>query len=113
MVVGFVGATQLSVNATDLRFGQTLGFTAGYAALGGLTIIAAVEWGLGALRLPLAESWLILSLTMFTCGAVFHMFNSLFGRWALAPTWILLVMLGNPSSGGAVSWPLLPSLLAP
>jgi hypothetical protein len=80
--------------------------------LGGLTIIAAVEWVLGALRLPLAESWLILSLTMFTCGAVFHMFNSLFGRWALAPTWILLVMLGNPSSGGAVSWPPLPSLLS-
>jgi hypothetical protein len=27
------------------------------------------------------------------------------------PTWGLMVLLGNPSSGGAVSWPLLPSLL--
>lgn len=112
VVVGFVGAIQLSVHAKALRPGQMLGFTAGYAVLGGFSIIAVVDWGLGALRLPLAESWLILSLTMFTCGVLFHMFSTLFGRWAIAPTWILLVMLGNASSGGAVSWPLLPSPLA-
>jgi hypothetical protein len=112
VVVGFVAAIQLSVHAKRLRFGQMLACTAGYAVLGGLTIIAAVEWVLGALRLPFVESWLILSLTLFTCGAVFHMFSSLFGRWAIAPTWVLLVMLGNPSSGGAVSWPLLPTPLS-
>jgi hypothetical protein len=112
VVVGFVAAIQLSVHAKGLRLGQMLAFTAGYAVLGGLAIIAAVEWVLGALRLPFAESWLILSLTLFTCGAVFHMFNSLFGRWAIAPTWVLLIMLGNPSSGGAVSWPLLPTPLS-
>jgi hypothetical protein len=39
------------------------------------------------------------------------MFNTLFGRWAMLPTWGLMVLLGNPSSGGAVSWPLLPSPL--
>jgi hypothetical protein len=39
------------------------------------------------------------------------MFNTLFGRWAMIPTWGLMVLLGNPSSGGAVSWPLLPSVL--
>ena len=111
VVVGFVGAIQLSVHA-PLGTGQLLAFTAGYALLGGLAIIAVVDWVLGTLRLPLAESWLILSLTMFTCGAVFHMFNSLIGRWALAPTWVLLVMLGNASSGGAVAWPLLPSVFA-
>jgi hypothetical protein len=39
------------------------------------------------------------------------MFNSLVGRWALAPTWILLVILGSPTSGGAVAWPLFPTPL--
>jgi hypothetical protein len=112
VVVGFVAAIQLGVHAKSLGTGQMLAFTAGYAVLGGLAIIAAVEWGLKALRLPFAESWLILSLTLFACGAVFHMFSSLFGRWAIAPTWLLLVMLGNPSSGGAVSWPLLPTPLS-
>lgn len=112
VVVGFVGATQLTVHAAGLGPGQTLAFTAGYAVLGGLAIIAVVDWVLGTLRLPLPESWLILSLTMFTCGVVFHMFTSLIGRWAIAPTWVLLVMLGNASSGGAVAWPLLPSLFA-
>ncbi len=57
------------------------------------------------------QSWLILALTMFTSGMVFSMFNTLMGRWAMLPTWGLMVLLGNPSSGGAVSWPLLPSAL--
>jgi hypothetical protein len=61
--------------------------------------------------LPFVESWLILALTMFVSGMVFSMFNTLFGRWAMLPTWGLMVIIGNPSSGGAVSWPLLPSPL--
>lgn len=112
VVLGMIGAVQLSVHASGLRPGQMLFFTAAYSALGGLAILAVVEWGLRTLRLPLAESWLILSLTMFATGAIFHMFQSLIGRWALAPTWALVLVLGNPSSGGTVSWPLLPSLFA-
>ncbi|HLL33127.1 MAG TPA: ABC transporter permease, partial [Streptomyces sp.] len=50
-------------------------------------------------------------LTMFTSGMVFTMFNTLIGRWAMLPTWGVMVLVGNPSSGGAVSWPLLPSVL--
>ncbi|MFI9237279.1 ABC transporter permease [Streptomyces sp. NPDC053079] len=111
VIVGFVGAIQLSVHAFDLNPAERIAFTAGYALLGGFTIAAVVDWGLGALRLPFVESWLILALTMFTSGMVFSMFNVLIGRWAMLPTWGLLVLLGNPSSGGAVSWPLLPSLL--
>ena len=109
VIVGFVSAIQLSVHAGALRLGQLMAVTAAYAALGGLAIIAVIDWGLGTLQLPVAESWLILSLTLFTSGAIFQMFNSLVGRWALAPTWILLVILGSPTSGGAVAWPLLPT----
>ena len=32
----------------------------------------------------------------------------LIGRWAVLPTWLFFVVLGNSSSGGAVAPPLLP-----
>ena len=112
VVLGMIGAVQLSVHALRLRPAHMLVFTAIYAALGGLAILAVVEWGLRTLRLPLAESWLILTLTMFVTGAIFHMFQSLIGRWAMPPTWTLVLVLGNPSSGGTLSWPLLPTLFA-
>ncbi|MEU0114608.1 ABC transporter permease [Streptomyces bobili] len=111
VIIGFVGAIQLSVHARALTPVERIACTALYALLGGLAIAATVDWLLGALDLPFVESWLILALTMFTSGMVFTMFNALVGRWAMLPTWGLMVLLGNPSSGGAVSWPLLPSPL--
>ncbi|MEU0720917.1 ABC transporter permease [Streptomyces lavendulocolor] len=111
VIIGFVGAIQLSVHARALDPAERIVFTAVYALLGGFAIAAAVDWLLGAVDLPFAESWMILTLTMFTSGMVFTMFNTLMGRWAMLPTWGLMVLLGNPSSGGAVSWPLLPSAL--
>ncbi|KAF4405159.1 MULTISPECIES: hypothetical protein [Streptomyces] len=111
VIVGFVGAIQLSVHARDLNPGERIATTAAYALLGGLAITVTVDSLLNAVDLPFAESWLILALTMFTSGMVFTMFNAVIGRWAMLPTWGLMVIIGNPSSGGAVSWPLLPSLL--
>ncbi|MFJ9466631.1 ABC-2 transporter permease [Streptomyces caniferus] len=111
VIIGFVGAIQLSVHARALEPAERIVCTAVYALLGGFCIAGVVDWWLSALRLPFVESWLILALTMFTSGMVFTMFNALIGRWAMIPTWGLMVLLGNPSSGGAVSWPLLPSAL--
>lgn len=111
VVVGFVGAVQLGVNARDLHPGERIACTAVYALLGGFAIVATVDWLLGALELPF-RSWAVLALTMFACGMVFTMFQALFGRWAILPTWGIMILLGNPTSGGSVSWPLLPRLLA-
>ncbi|MEU6661816.1 ABC transporter permease [Streptomyces sp. NPDC046821] len=111
VIIGFVGAIQLSVHARALNPWERIAYTVAYAVAGGFVIAVVVDWWLGALNLPFAESWTILTLTMFTSGMVFTMFNTLFGRWAMIPTWGLMVLLGNPSSGGAVSWPLLPSVL--
>ena len=36
----------------------------------------------------------------------------LLGRWAILPVWLFFVVLGNSSSGGAVSPPLLPAPFA-
>ncbi|MCZ9343299.1 ABC transporter permease, partial [Streptomyces sp. TRM76130] len=111
VIIGFVGAIQLSVHARALTPAERIAFTLAYALLGGFAIAAAVDWLLGALDLPFAESWLILAMTMFASGMTFTMFNTLVGRWAMLPTWGVMILLGNPSSGGAVSWPLLPSVL--
>ncbi|MFH8375704.1 ABC transporter permease [Streptomyces cyaneofuscatus] len=111
VIMGFLGAIQLSVHAHGLNPAERIAFTAAYALLGGFAIAAAVDWWLGAVDLPFTQSWLILAFTMFTSGMVFTMFNTLMGRWAMIPTWGVMVLLGNPSSGGAVSWPLLPSAL--
>lgn len=112
VIIGFVGAIQLNVHARELEPAERIAFTGAYALLGGFVIAAVVDWWLGALDLPFVASWLILALTMFTAGMIFTMFNALFGRWAIVPTWGLMVLVGNPASGGAVSWPLLPSPLA-
>ncbi|MFF7330689.1 ABC transporter permease [Streptomyces sp. NPDC090306] len=111
VIIGFVGAIQLSVHARGLNPLERIAFTVVYALLGGFVIAAVVDWLLGALHLPFVHSWMILALTMFASGMVFTMFNTLVGRWAMIPTWGLMVLLGNPSSGGAVSWALLPSAL--
>ncbi|GAA3852579.1 ABC transporter permease [Streptomyces sedi] len=110
IVCGFLGAIQLGVHASRLRPWERIGVIACYSLLGGVCVVAAVDWLLGAVPLPFPQTWLILAGTMFTAGMVFTMFDTLFRRWALLPTWGLLMLLGNPSSGGAVSWPLLPSL---
>jgi hypothetical protein len=109
VIIGFVGAIQLSVHARPLNPAERIGFIAASSLLGGFAIGAVVDWLLGVLALPFLLSWTILSFTLFTSGMVFTMFNTLVGRWAMLPTWGLMVLLGNPSSGGAVSWPLLPS----
>ena len=111
VIIGFVGAIQLSVHAAGLTPGERIAFIGAYAVFGGFVVCAIVSWLLRAVDLPFVNSWGILALTLFTSGMVFTMFNTLFGRWAMIPTWGLMVLLGNPSSGGAVSWPLLPSAL--
>ncbi|AKG44336.1 ABC transporter permease [Streptomyces xiamenensis] len=110
VIIGFLGTIQLSVHASRLTPGERIVAVAGFSALGGFLIAATVDWILDAVPLPLI-SWLQLMLTMFTAGMVFTVFNTFFGRWALLPTWALLVILGNPASGGPVSWPLLPAAL--
>ncbi|MER5407502.1 ABC transporter permease [Streptomyces sp. NPDC002769] len=111
VVVSFVGAIQLSVHAKELGAGARIAFTVAYSLLGAFAIAAVVDWGLGALELPFVAVWLTLALTMYAASTVFLMFMVLIGRWALIPTWCLTVLIGNPSSGGAVSWPLLPTFL--
>ncbi|MGJ5752368.1 ABC-2 transporter permease [Streptomyces puniciscabiei] len=110
-ILGFVGAIQLGVHAQALRPAERIAATAGYSVLGGLWICVMADWVLGVVRLPFVQSWGICTFTMITAGMIFTAFHTFLGRWAMLPTWLLLVILGNPSSGGAVAWPLLPPVL--
>ena len=108
VVVGFVGAIQLNAQAGGLRLGERFIAIGCYAALGAFAIAATVDWALHILSLPFAESWAVLALTMATCGLIFTAFHAALGRWAILPIWLLLVLLGDPNSGGAAATALLP-----
>ena len=64
------------------------------------------------MRAPFPELWLLVSLQI----AIAALFNSamlvLMHRWAIIPTWVMFILLGNTSSGGAVSASLLPQPFA-
>jgi hypothetical protein len=64
------------------------------------------------LPLPVLESWGILALQVITVAAFTSTMAVLIGPWAIVPTYLLFMVLGTTSSGGAVAPPLLPGLLA-
>jgi hypothetical protein len=64
------------------------------------------------LTLPILESWGILALHILAVASFCSLMVVLIGRWAIVPTWLFFVVLGNSSSGGAVAPPLLPAPFA-
>lgn len=109
-ILGFVTTFQLRANAKPLNLRAWLGFTGALAVLGSLVLVALAS---GALKVPIPffHSWGLLALQMATASAFAATMAVVVGRWALIPTWLLFVVLGNTSSGGAVASPLLPEPL--
>lgn len=109
VIIGFVGAIQTRVNAATLTLGGELFWDVVRSVLGGFAIAFTVGPLLGILPLPLLPVWGVLSLTMLIAGATYSFWRVLIGaRWAMLPTWIVFVLISNPSSGGAVAPELLP-----
>ena len=105
-ILGFVTTFQLRANAKPLPLRDWLAFTGGLSVLGGL-VLAATAQGLGV-PVVLWEAWGLLTLQMATASAFAGTAALLVGRWSILPTWLLFVVLGNTSSGGAVAPALLP-----
>jgi hypothetical protein len=106
--VGFVTMLQLRGNATRLSFRGWLASIAVLAITGALVLAVMADPVLGALRGPFPELWLALGAEVAVAAVVCSTMIVLIGRWAIIPTWLLFVILGNTSSGGAVAPPLLP-----
>jgi hypothetical protein len=111
-LLGFVTMFQLRANVKTLTLQRWLVCVAVLTIVGGAALAAVAGPLLGALRTGFPELWLLVSLQV----AVAALFNStmlvLIHRWAIIPTWLMFILLGNTSSGGAVSPSLLPQPFA-
>jgi hypothetical protein len=107
-IAGFLLTFQLRAHASGLTLRAWLAFAVGGALLGGLTIAVIAGPVIGALDDRAPEVWAILSTQMAIAALVNSTNLSLFGSWAIIPTWLLFVIVGNAASGGAVAPPLLP-----
>jgi hypothetical protein len=107
-ILGFTTVFQVRAHAGGLGLRSWTGFLLAFALASSLVLTLVAGPVLHRLALPIAESWGILALQALTVAAFASTMGVLLGRWAIVPTWLIFVVLGNSSSGGAVSPPLLP-----
>jgi hypothetical protein len=105
-IIGFIAVFQVRANAGGLQHWWKYVVLFASAAALALTLVDGPVFH--QLPLPVLESWVILALLVVTASSFASTMLDLIGRWAILPTWLFFVVLGNTSSGGAVSPPLLP-----
>jgi hypothetical protein len=111
-IIGFITVFQVRANAPEFQPRHHIAFVVVLALVGSL-VLALVDGPL--LHRPSAaypEEAGILALQLLAVASFASLMAVLIGRWALVPTWLFFVVLGNASSGGAVSPPLLPQPFA-
>lgn len=107
-IVGFITVFQLVAHAGALSNRQW------WLSIVVLSVVASLVFALvegpilDRVDLPVAEGWVILALQVLAVASFARLMTLLIGRWAILPTWVFFVVLGNSSSGGAVAPPLLP-----
>jgi hypothetical protein len=111
-IISFITVFQVRANAGRLPLRQWTAIIAGLAVAGPLVLSLVVGTLLHRLHLPVLESWGILGLQVVAAASFASLMVVLTGRWAMVPTWLFFIVLGNSSSGGAVAPPLLPAPLA-
>ncbi len=111
-IVGFLTVFQVRANAGGLPLYHWTAWVAGFAVTAALALTLVVGPVLNRFHVPVAETWGILVLHILAVTSFASLMTVLIGRWAVLPTWLFFVVLGNSSSGGAVSPPLLPAPFA-
>jgi hypothetical protein len=111
-ILGLITPFQVRGNAHPLSLRQWSIFVLALALSGSLVLTLVVGPLLQRLALPVAESWAILTLQLLAVASFASLMAVLIGPWAILPTWLFFVILGNSSSGGAVAPPLLPAPFA-
>ena len=107
-ILGFVTTFQVRANARPLSLRQWTIFVIAHAITGALVLTLVAGPLLRRLDLPVFEVWPILTLQLIAAASFASLMMVLIGPWAIVPTWLFFVVLGNSSSGGAVAPPLLP-----
>jgi len=108
-ILGFVTMFQLRAHAAQLSLRGWLVAVGILACVGGLVLALLADVVIGALHGPFVEISGALAAEIATAALFNATMLTLFGRWAIIPTWGLFVAIGNASSGGAVAPPLLPT----
>jgi hypothetical protein len=111
-IVGFITVFQTRAQAGGLTLRHWTGFVVALALAASLALTFVEGPILNRLDLPVLEVWGILAAHILAVASFASLMAVLIGRWAIAPTWLFFVVLGNSSSGGAVSPPLLPAPFA-
>jgi hypothetical protein len=111
-IVGFITVFQVRAQAGELpwRHHALLLVILSIGAALVLTLVGGVAVLGFAPSVP--QEWGILTLHILAVASFASLMAELLGRWALIPTWLFFVILGNTSSGGAVSPALLPAPFA-
>jgi hypothetical protein len=111
-IIGFITIFQVLAQAGRLALNRYVAVVIGVALCGSLALTLVDAAPLGDLAPHSAEVWGILALHLVAVSSFALLMATLIGRWAIVPTWLFFVVLGNASSGGAVSPPLLPQPFA-
>jgi len=111
-IIGFFTVFQVRPNAGGLSLRRWTAFVVGLAVAASLVLTLVIGPLLHRLELPVLQSWGILALQLIAAASFASLASVLIGRWAVLPTWLFFVILGNSASGGAVAPPLLPRPLA-
>jgi hypothetical protein len=111
-IIGFFTVFQVRPNAGGLSLRRWTAFVVGLALTGSFVLTLVIGPVLHRLDLPVLQSWGILALQLLAAASFASLMSVLIGRWAVLPTWLFFVILGNSASGGAVAPPLLPPPLA-
>jgi hypothetical protein len=111
-ILGFVSILQLAAHAPQLSLRAWLAFIVVLAVLGGLSLALVTDPLIGALRGAFVKVWVSLAAEIAAAALFSSVMRCLISAWAIIPTWLLFVVLGNTSSGGAVAPPLLPPFYA-
>lgn len=107
-IVGMVTVFQVRGQVPGLGLRHHISFVIGLAVLAS-TVLTLVDGPL--LHRPAAlypEEWGILAVHVLAVSSFSSLMAVLVRAWAIVPSWLFFVILGNASSGGAVAPPLLP-----
>jgi hypothetical protein len=111
IILGFVGAIQVRVNTMDLGIAEDILADVGRVIVVSLFLTVTILVIARFETTPFLQLWGVLSLAMMVSSMTVNVFRLLVGpKWGLLPTWIVFVVIANPSSGGAVAPQLLPPL---